>query len=195
VSNAAQPDDLRGPIWQAARDQDWDALFDTAFRLDWGHDGHIPQSTFRLLLDALGDHEFVASTASNAILEAFEQFGIVLGTALSGFSQAQHDDLLSAMELAFPNAAPQTRFMIGVILGEHLKDRGALDVLRRLRAVEDSEARKTVAHALQHLAWESKDHPLRAAAVAALSEMLDDPDPLVRDVVTAYVVPLRKSFN
>jgi hypothetical protein len=177
----------RRDIWEAARANDHDRLFALTYDLDWGYEGPAPEGPFRLLIEALDDPEFVASPAAHCFLEAFEQNVLVLGRQVQRLQGAQHSELLRAMERAFPGAEKQLRFEIGVILGEALLDRAALDVLRRLRAVPGFEARDTVAHSLQHFAVQSPDIGLRNEATSALRAMADDPDPRVRANVADWL--------
>jgi|SRR6266545_7204197 len=155
--------------------------------LDWGHEGRVPERTFAILLEALHDAEFITSAAAHGILEAFDQQGILLGEWSGGLAPPQCARLLVAIEAAFPNAARQLRFMISVILGERLKDAGALETLRRLRTAESAEARVDVAHGLQHLSTASPDGDVRDGALAGLREMLTDTDAGVRESVADFV--------
>jgi hypothetical protein len=80
------------------------------------------------------------------------------------------------MERAYPRSAAQLRFEIGVILGEHFADDASVDVLTRLRSVQDADGRDTVAHALAHLATGTRDDAVRERALAVLRTMVAEAD-------------------
>lgn len=170
---------------QGDRDAVWERLQDLIVRLS-------ADEKVRFALRIFRDHRFIEASASSGFLTwlSVMVFDLREGRAplKSDVSPVLRGEIVDALRVSFGRYAdPQSKHVVGVILGEQLADATSLDALVELAQSDAAADRDEIAHALHHLAIDAPDPDVRAAGEARLRQMADDPDEDVRKSVAALI--------
>ena len=170
---------------QGDRDAVWERLQDLIVRPS-------ADEKVRFALRIFRDHRFIEASASSGFLTwlSVMVFDLREGRAplKSDVSPVLRGEIVDALRVSFGRYAdPQSKHVVGVILGEQLADATSLDALVELAQSDAAADRDEIAHALHHLAIDAPDPDVRAAGEARLRQMADDPDEDVRKSVAVFI--------
>lgn len=182
-------DDIEVKIRRAVAKHDSKLLQEVAFQLGTisTYAGHFPERSFDLLLSLMNQQDFLELEGSSHVLNLFDY-------EWDELSDSQKERLLPVLERSFATFLDRmSQFKISVLIGEYYNNQQALQVLHRLRTVQDDEQRLDVAHGLQHMAESSHDAGLSRAAYKELLQMRSDPSEYVRNGVERFLGELATS--
>jgi len=137
----------------------------------------FPEDILRLLCEALRDPDYLQVRSADLILD-------VVTWEWGRISMSQRKALLEALEFAYPRFHDwMGRFRITELCGKYFGDESALQMLVRLKNLDDDLQRSLLPHGLEHLIAWSESPEVASKAAEQLDELGRDPSPVVRHEV------------